>query len=60
MLPAPTGLPRQLTESKWEAGEDLLRQYPRMKECIVEVEKYHIYKVVRDGMRILRIHIRLR
>ncbi len=61
MLPPPTGLPRQLTESKWEAGEDLLRQYPRMKECIVEVEKRrHIYKLVRDGMRIVRIHIRLR
>jgi hypothetical protein len=61
MLPPPTGLSRQLTESKWEAGEDLLRQYPRMKECIVEVEKKrYIYKVVRDGMRILRVHIRLR
>jgi hypothetical protein len=61
MLPPPTELTRQITERKWEAGEDLLRQYPLMKECIVEVEKKrHIYKVVRDGTRIVRIHIRLR
>jgi hypothetical protein len=61
MLPPPTELTRELTERKWEAGEEILRQYPRKKECIVEVEKgRHIYKVVRDGMRIVRVHIRLR
>ena len=61
MLPPPNELTRQLTESKWEAGEELLRQYPLKKECIVEIEKgRYIYKLVRDGTRIVRIHIRLR
>jgi len=61
MLPPPTELTRQLTESKWEAGEELLRQCPLKKECIVEFEKgRYIYKLVRDGTRIVRIHIRLR
>ena len=61
MLPPPTELTRELTENKWEAGEDLLRQYPHVKEYIVEVEKRrHIYKVIRDGTRIVRVHIRLR
>ena len=60
-LPPPTELSRELTVSKWEVGEDLLRANPRMRECIVEVEpKHYIYKVVREGTRIVRVHIRLR
>lgn len=60
-LPPPSELSRELTESKWEAGEELLRKNPLLKECVVELESNrHLYKLVRRGMRIVRIHIRLR
>lgn len=60
-LPPPSDLSRQLTESKWEAGEELLRENPLLKECVVEIEtERYIYKLVRDGMRVVRVQIRLR
>lgn len=60
-LPPPTDLSRQLTESKWEAAEELLREKPLLKECVVEIEtERYIYKLVRDGMRVVRVQIRLR
>lgn len=59
-LPPPTDLSRQLTESKWEAGEEVLRENPLLKECVVETEgKRYIYKLVRDGVRVVRVQIRL-
>lgn len=61
MLPPPSDLSRQLTESKWEAAEELLREKPLLKECIVEIETdRYVYKLVRKGMRVVRIQIRLR
>ena len=33
---------------------------PDLKECIVyRIPNRHIYKLVRDGMRIIRVHITL-
>jgi len=60
-LPPPRELSRQLTETKWEAGEQLLRENPLLKECVVEFEVgQYIYKLVRVDTRIVRVHIRLR
>ncbi len=61
-LPPPReSVSRQLTETKWEIGEQLLRENPLLKEYVVEFEfGRYIYKVVRVGTRIVRVHIRLR
>ena len=60
-LPPPRELSRQLTETKWEAGEQLLRENPLLKEYVVEFEVgRYIYKLVRVDTRMIRVHIRLR
>ena len=59
-LPPPPPLTREIGESKWEAAEEHMRENPLLQEHIVyQIPNKHIYKVVRDGMRLLRIHITL-
>lgn len=42
-------------------AEEIMMDNPDLKECIVyRIPNRHIYKLVRDGMRIIRVHITLR
>lgn len=59
-LPPPPPVTRELSESKWEFAEEIMADNPELSECIVyRIPNRHIYKLVRDGMRIIRIHITL-
>lgn len=59
-LPPPPPLTRELTENKWEGAEKFMQENPLLQEYVVyRVPGRHIYKIVRDGMRLLRIHITL-
>lgn len=55
-LPLPPKLERQLTESKWEYGERCLQNNCGQREITVGQCPGHIYKVVRRGEEILRVH----
>ncbi len=59
-LPPPPPLVRELSESKWNMAEEIMMDNLDIQECIVyRIPNRHIYKLVRDGMRIIRIHITL-
>lgn len=55
-LPLPPKLERQLTESKWESAEEHMQQHPEKTETFVARIHHHIYKVLRRGDSLLRIH----
>lgn len=55
-LPPPPKLERQLTESKWEYGEESLRDKQEDGEVLVGQSPGHIFKVLRRGKDILRVH----
>lgn len=55
-LPPPPKLERQLTESKWESAEDYLKEHPEKTEVLAAQSRNHIYKVVRRGDVLVRVH----
>jgi hypothetical protein len=55
-LPPPLKLERQLTESKWEYGEETMKQDIQRKELLVAQSGHHIYKVVRQGDSLIRVY----
>jgi len=58
MEPPRKTLERQITSNKWEEAEEHMKSNPHIAGMIVlEIPGKHIYKLVRRGNRLVRLHI---